>query len=213
MTPTNPGSPDPRAQAAWQSWLTSLAVDAAAALGAAHAYAELDDDGRDAWLDALAEDAPRLEVPLVAVYGPLLTVETDPARRVRMGLALGDQARDALMTSGRIRTLRGIGADRIRVAVLVRPLYLKFVRILTCRYSPDDGFSWARYEPLATDGDAPPAGSSIDGVTLEATPSKPVIEELAHAILAQKRRGEDPPKALYSFADLFDAHVDSDCVE
>ncbi|MBK8254349.1 MAG: hypothetical protein IPK82_16985 [Polyangiaceae bacterium] len=198
---------------AWQSWLTSLADDAAAALGAAHAYAELDDDGRDAWLDALAEDAPRLEVPRVALYGPLLAVEADPARRVRMGLALGDQARDALMTSGRIRTLRGIGAGRIRVAVLVRPLYLKFVRILTCRYSPDDGFSWARHEPIATESDAPPEGSAIDGVTLEATPSKPVIEELAHAILAQKRRGEDPPEALYSFADLFDAHVDSDCVE
>jgi len=201
---------DPRLIDAWRSWLASLASDAEAALGAAHAYAELDEDGRDAWLDALSEDVPRLEVPSVAVYAPLLAVETDPDRRDRISLAIGEQPRDAFVQVGRTRTLRGIAADRTRVAILVSPFYLRFVRILACRYSPDDGFVWGRYEPIVADDRAPAPGIVIDGVSLEATPTKPVIEELAHAILAQRRRGEDPPNALYFFADLFNAHVDGD---
>jgi hypothetical protein len=212
MTERPQGPPDPRLHGAWRSWLASLAVDAEAALGAAHAYSELDDDARDAWLDALAEDTPRLDVPLVAVYAPLLVVETDPCRRERIGLAIGEQPRDSFVQGGRTRTLRGIAPDRTRVAVLVSPFYLRFVRILTCRYSPDEGFVWGRYEPIVAEGSAPEAGVVIDGVPLEATPTKPVIEELAHAILAQRRRGEAPPTALYFFADLFNAQVDSDSV-
>ncbi|MEZ4302051.1 MAG: hypothetical protein R3B70_44385 [Polyangiaceae bacterium] len=212
MTGPSKGAPDPRLHDAWRVWLASLAVDAEAALGAAHAYAELDEGARDAWLDALAEDVPRLDVPAVAVYGPLLAVESDPLRRERIGLAIGEQSREAFVQAGRTRTLRGIAPDRTRVAVLVSPLYLRFVRILTCRYSPDDGFRWARAEPIAAESGAPAAGTVIDGVTLEATPTKPVIEELAHAILAQRRRGEDPPGALYSFADIFDPHADGDSI-
>jgi hypothetical protein len=203
---------DPRLHGAWRTWLASLAVDAEAALGAAHAYAELDDDGRDAWLDALDEDAPRLDVPLVAVYAPLLAVETDPDRRERIGLAIGEQPRDSFVQGVRTRTLRGIAPDRTRVVVLVSPFYLRFVRILTCRYSPEEGFVWGRYEPIVAEDGAPQAGAVVDGVTLEATPTKPVIEELAHAIHAQRRRGEAPPNALYFFADLFNAHVDGDSV-
>jgi hypothetical protein len=200
---------DPRLHGAWRAWLSSLAIDAEAALGAAHAYADLDDGGRDAWLDALAEDTPRLDVPLVAVYAPLLAVETDPARRERIGLAMGAESWDAFV-QGRPRTLRGIAPDRTRVAVLVSPFYLRFVRILSCRYSPDEGFVWGRYEPIVADERAPQPGAVIDGVTLEATPTKPVVEELAHAILAQRRRGQDLPSALYFFTDLFDADLDSD---
>ncbi len=203
-------SQDPRLHEAWRAWLASLASDAEAALGAAHAYADLDDTGRDAWLDALAEDVPRLDVPPVAVYAPLLAVEADPERRDRISLAIGEQSRDAFVQGGQTRTLRGIAGDRTRIAVLVSPYYLRFVRILACRYSPDDGFVWGRYDPIVADDRAPVPGVIIDGVPLEATPTKPVIEELAHAILAQRRRGEDPPNALYFFADLFNAHVEGD---
>lgn len=204
---------DPRLHGAWHAWLTSLATDAEAALGAAHAYAELDDGGRDAWLDALAEDAPRIDVPLVAVYAPLLAVETDPGRRERIGLAIGEQPWEVFVQGGRTRTLRGIAPDRTRVAVLVSPFYLRFVRILSCRYSPDAGFAWARYEPIVAEERAPRPGVVVEGVTLEATPVKPVVEELAHAILAQRRRGEAPPSALYFFANLFNAHVDGDAAD
>lgn len=203
---------DARQLDAWRSWLASLATDAEAALGAAHAYGDLDDHGRDAWLDALAEDVPRLDVPAVAVYAPLLAVETDPERLARISDAIGEQSRDAFVQVGRTRTLRGIASDRTRVAVLVSPFYLRFVRILACRYSPDDGFVWGRYDPIVADESAPAPGAIIDGVALEATPTKPVIEELAHAILAQRRRGEDPPTALYYFAELFNAHVEGDTV-
>jgi hypothetical protein len=210
MTLTPKGPLESRQLDAWRTWLASLATDAEAALGAAHAYADLDEAGRDAWLDALAEDVPRLDVPPVAVYAPLLAVETDPERLERIGMAIGEQSRDAFVQVGRTRALRGIAPDRTRVTVLVSPFYLRFVRILACRYSPDDGFVWGRYEPIVADDRAPAPGAVVDGVVLEATPTKPVIEELAHAILAQKRRGEDPPKALYYFAELFDQHVEGD---
>ena len=205
-----PGPPDSRTLDAWRTWLASLATDAEAALGAAHAYDDLDDAGREAWLDALAEDVPRLDVPAVAVYAPLLAVETDPDRRERIGMAIGEQSRDAFVQVGRARALRGLAADRTRVTVLVSPFYLRFVRILSCRYSPDEGFAWGRYEPIVADDRAPGPGVVVDGVALEATPTKPVIEELAHAILAHRRRGEDLPKALYFFAELFDQHVEGD---
>jgi hypothetical protein len=45
---------------------------------------------------------------------------------------------------------------------------------------------------------------------LEATPLNPVIEELAHAVLAQRRRGIDMPRSLRLFAHLFDAHVEEE---
>src|SRR5262245_11607809 len=69
---------DPRIHAAWRQWLTALATDAEAAIAASHVYAELPPEARDAWLDALVEDEPNLGIPCVAVYAPLLSVETDP---------------------------------------------------------------------------------------------------------------------------------------
>src|SRR5262245_1508381 len=80
---------DPRIHAAWREWLAALATDAEAGIAAAHVYAELPAPARDAWLDALAEDHPNLGVPPVAIYAPLLSVETDPARRARMEQAMG----------------------------------------------------------------------------------------------------------------------------
>src|SRR5262245_28843214 len=78
------GHLDPRLLAAWHQWLAALATDAEAAIAASHVYGELASGARDAWLNALAEDAPRLAVPAVAIYAPLLAVESDPARRERI---------------------------------------------------------------------------------------------------------------------------------
>src|SRR5215217_4808568 len=72
---------DPRILAAWREWLSALATDAEAAIAAAHVYGELGPEARDAWLDVLAEDGPKLLVPAVAIYAPLLSVEWDAVRR------------------------------------------------------------------------------------------------------------------------------------
>lgn len=211
------GSPDPeggkltpsaerRILAAWREWLAALATDSEAAIAAAHVYAELSPEVRDAWLDVLAEDAPRLPVPAIAIYAPLLSVEADADRRARIELAIGEQVR----ARGGGTALRGVARSGERVAALITPLYLRFVRVLWCRYLPDEGIFWARYEPLLRDDEAPRPGVQIEGVALEATPMNPVIEELCHAILAQRRRGAELPTALQLCADLFDAHLEED---
>jgi hypothetical protein len=197
---------DPRAIAAWRQWLSALASDAEAALAAAQLYADLGPTARDAWLDALAEDGPGLDVPLVAVYAPLLGVETDPGRCARMQAAL---AADLSMAfPARPLALSGIAPDGARVVALVVPIYLRFVRVLWCRYLPDEGFVWARHDSLLRESDAPVCGAEVDGVALERTPLTPVIEGLAHAILAHRRRGAELPPSLHDFADLFDTHLE-----
>jgi hypothetical protein len=200
---------DPRFHAAWQEWLRALATDADAALAAAHVYRDLDADARDALLSALTEDSPALPVPAVAIFAPLLAVESDPARRARIELAIGNDV-GADPQRRRVRALRGIAADGARVLALVSPLYLRFVDVLFCRYFVDEGFVWVRHDSLLDEGDAPRNGTAVDGVPVEATPLTPVIEELAHAVLAQRRHGRELPPALHLFAHLFDAHVDDD---
>jgi hypothetical protein len=200
---------DPRLRAAWQEWLRALATDADAAIAAAHLYRDLDPTAREAWLDALTEDSPALAVPKVAVYAPLLAVESDPARRARIELAIGNDV-GIVTDRRRVRALRGIASDGARVIALIRPLYLRFVDVLFCRYTADEGFVWVRHEAILGDADAPVNGSSYDGVVLETTPLTPVIEELAHAVLAQRRRGRELPSPLSRFAHLFDAHFDDE---
>jgi hypothetical protein len=200
---------EPRILAAWREWLAALATDAEAAIAAAHVYGELPPEARDAWLDALAEDGPKLAVPKVAIYAPLLSVESDPARRTRMEKALGEDS-NKLTKRSLVRALRGIAADGARVVALTTPLYLSFVQVLSCRFHPDQGFVWVRHDPILRERDAPVDGALAEDVMLEATPLKPVIEELAHAILAQRRRGYELPPSLSMFADLFDAQLDPD---
>jgi hypothetical protein len=200
---------DPRFHAAWQEWLRALATDADAALAAAHVYRDLDADARDALLTALTEDSPALAVPRVAIFAPLLAVESDPARRARIELAIGNDV-GADLGRRRVRALRGIAPDGARVLALVSPLYLRFVDVLFCRYFADEGFVWVRHDSLLDEQDAPANGAAVDGVRVEATPLTPVIEELAHAVLAQRRRGRELPPALHLFAHLFDANVDDD---
>lgn len=201
------GAVDPRILAAWRQWLGALATDAEAAIAAAHVYGELAPEARDAWLAALREDAPKLDVPKVAIYAPLLSVEADPHRREQIEEAIGrDVASPGDLTG--VRALRGIAKDGARLVALVSPLYLSFVRVLFCRYLPDEGFIWVRHDPILGAKDAPVDGAIVDNVILEATPLNPVIEELAHAVLAQSRRGIELPRSLQLFANLFTAHVD-----
>jgi hypothetical protein len=203
------GALDPRILAAWRQWLGALATDAEAAIAAAHVYGELAPEARDAWLDALREDAPKLDVPKVAIYAPLLSVEADPVRRERIEQAIGGGLEESA-TLGEIRALRGIADDGARILALVSPLYLRFVRVLWCRYFSDEGFVWVRHDPILGEKDAPSDGAIVDNVVLEATPLNPVIEELAHAVLAQGRRGIEMPRSLHLFAHLFDARVEED---
>jgi hypothetical protein len=208
-TPPRGAGVDPRILAAWREWLSALATDAEAAIAAAHVYGDLAPEARDAWLDALAEDAPKLAVPAMAIYAPLLAVEPDDVRRDRIWMAITEDSQDA-GSGGPVRALRGIARDGDRIVALVTPLYLSFVRVLWCRYLPDEGFAWVRHDPILGEKDAPVDGVTVEDVDLEATPLKPVIEELAHAVLAQRRRGIELPSALHLFADLFDAHVEGE---
>ena len=200
---------EPRMLAAWREWLTALASDADAALAAADLYAGLAPAARDAWLDALAEDGPRLSVPLLALYAPLLGVEMDMERRARMEVAValggvqrGDEAPIA-------RAFAGMTSTGARVVALIQPVYLQFVRVLWCRFVPDEGIFWARQDSLLANANAPKSGDVVDGVVLDKAPMAPIVEELAHAILAHGRRGSELPSSLRDFADLFDTDVDA----
>jgi hypothetical protein len=195
---------DPRMRGAWRSWLVSLATDAEAAIAAALIYAELPPEARDAWLDALEDDLPGLDVPHVAVYGPLLTVESDPKRLTRVIKAA--RWRTTPVTNVR-RALFGTGPGGVRMAALVLPLYLEFVRIIVCRFIKDDGFEWVEQDPIVCDGDAPVSGSVIRGIQLFASSTESVVDELAHAVLAHRRSGREPPPLLRNYADLFSAKL------
>lgn len=196
---------DPRIHAAWLEWLSALATNAEAAVAAGQVYGELDCAARNAWLDALDEDGPRLGVPRVALYAPLLSVEVDPHRLERIQRAVANEL--PLVTMQSTRALRGIHPDRTCVAILIAPLYMDFVQILWCRYAPHHGFLWVKYDPLRSPSDAPSVGYTVEGIMLEATPLKIVVEDLALAILAQRRQGEAIPGSIALFANLFDARA------
>jgi len=199
-----PGMPikDERLVGAWCEWLGALATDAEAALAAAIAYRELTPAGRDYWLAVLEQDEARLDVPKIALYAPLLAVETDPARRERISTAMGPIDVEATPRFAAY-SLSGVAADGTCVAVLVTPLYLDFAQVLACGYRVGSGFSWVRHEPILLRASAPAAGARLEGVALEATPLRALIDDLAHAVLAHQRSGRELPEALRSFADLF----------
>lgn len=201
-TPPRRSAPTPPAHRAWRVWLQSLATDAEAVTAAAHLYGELPDDARNAWLDALEEDMHALDVPEVAVYGPLLAVERDPERldriRERAGRSLGPVTRVR-------RALLGTAVGGVRLAVLVIPLYLDFQRVLVSRFVKDWGFEWVKQDPFVPDADTPVSGSVIEGVKLYQSSTEAVVDELAHAVLAHRRRGLEVPLLLKHCADLFSA--------
>lgn len=190
-------SVDPRAHAAWRTWLAALARDADAAVAAALAYQSLAPSGRDAWLDALDADAPEVGVPKVALYAPLLGVERDDDRRLRIALNVEGAAK----LSTPPRALVGSNATE-RVCIIVSPLYLEFVEILLCRYHPDEGIRDARHAPLAHTRDVAACSEEM-GVSLSEAPLPQVVEDLAHAVWADRRAGRPAPEALLRYIDLF----------
>ncbi len=192
------GSVDPRAHAAWRTWLAALAHDPDAATAAALAYESLPADARDAWLDALDSDAPAVEVPRVALFAPLLAVEMDDARRSRIARNIEGAAKRSTPP----RALVGSGPGGERVCILVSPLYLDFVEILLCRYHPDEGMREARHKWLAHKTEVAAAAKEI-GLTMAETPLPQVVEDLAHAVVADRRAGRAPPPALARYIDLF----------
>lgn len=198
---------DEHVRAAWRSWLSALATDANAALAAAVAYESLSPEARRAWLDALDDDAAFVRVPAIALYAPLLAVESDADLRRRIEAAIAEQpapeCRDSIVTVA----LRGVALDGTHACIVVAPVYLDFVQVLSCRYTPTGGFMTVRHDPLRHSHDVTPS-RDVDGVVVEPTPLGIVIEELAHAILADRREQRLTPPALASFAHLFAAHVD-----
>jgi hypothetical protein len=194
-----------RAQAAWRIWLGALGTDAEAALSAAFTYESLDEKARLAWLDALDVDLPQLSVPVVAIYAPLLAVERDEARRERISLAMGVLP-DAPLPPR--RALRAIRASGEHVCAIVCPLYLDFVEVLVCRYHPDHGIVHASHDPLQS-ARMFVAPCAIEGETAEDAGLEEVVEDLAHAVLADRREGRVAPAALVRFADLFSVNAPS----
>lgn len=206
--PVPPSGVDARVVDAWCEWLVALATDAEAALAAAIAYQELSPSARDRWLSVLEQDAPRLEVPTIALYAPLLSVESDPARRQRIAQSIDPRDTHATPRFA-ARGLGGVGSDGTRVAVLVVPLYLDFTQVVACGYRKNAGFSWVRHDPIVLGERAPRSGDTVGGVCVESAPLKSLIDDLALAILAQRREGREIPEALRLFADLFGPVSDS----
>jgi hypothetical protein len=193
---------DERHVSAWCEWLGALATDAEAALATAIAYRDLNPAGRDYWLAVLEQDEKRLDVPKIALYAPLLAVESDPARRHRISVAMGPTELDATPRFA-ARGLTGVALDGSRVAVLITPLYLDFAQVVACGYRAHSGFTWVRHDPIVLVRGVPQAGDRVEGVLLETTPLKTLIDDLALAVLAHRRGGRELPEALRMFADLF----------
>lgn len=195
-----------RAVGAWRSWLAALASDAEAALAAAMTYGALAPEARDAWLDALERDRGLVDVPRIALYAPLLAVEADEQRRARISYAVGTLPRGA--RAG--RALRGRTASGDLVCAVATPLYLDFVELLVCRYDPERGVLSAHHEPFRNAAQVSSAVESSleEVVALAPALLRDVIEELAHAVVADRREGKAPPDALARFSHLFGPDLD-----
>jgi hypothetical protein len=197
-------SEDKRVLNAWCAWLGALATNAEAALAAALAYKQLEGPARDSWLAAVEHDADRLDVPRVAVFAPLLAVESDPERRLRITRSMGPADEVATPKLG-ARGLCGRGINGLRIGMVITPLYLDFVQVLACGYRTNQGFDWVRHEPILSRTAAPVESQFLDGIALEAVPLNVLVDDLAHAVVAHNRSHRPLPEALSFFAHLFDA--------
>ncbi len=189
-------------RSAWRSWLSALATDAEAAIAAALTYESLSGEVRDAWLEAIGTEAATLDVPVVAFYGPLLGVESDPGRIERMRAAVASDSASARPLEPEPIAWMGVARGGAHVCVIAAPLYLNYVRVLVCCYTPDGGFVSASYDPLRHVAHVSSL-DHVDGVDLEPTPLPLVVDELAHAVLADRRLKRASPPVLQSFVDLF----------
>lgn len=194
---------DGRSTAVWRQWLSSMATDAEAALAAAIAYRDMDAAGREEWLSSLDFDAPRVDVPRVALYAPLLAVEQDPERRERLIFALSQDA-DPEPFSGERKAWTGKESGGTQVYVLSSPLYLNFVQVLACGVK-DGEFVWVKHDPILSVDRVPRSGQKIGGAVLERTPPNVVLDDLAVAVLSHERRGQPLPEALQVLGDLLGA--------
>ena len=190
--------PSPRTRAAWRAWLEALAVDAEAAIAAALTYESLDAEARALYLDAVDEEADAVAVPRVALYAPLLGVETDKARRARIEAAIGEEL---FVPREKKRAFGASLPNGERLTVLLLPLYLGFVELLACRHS-DEGVVSVVHEPLRAARDLT-ITPEWQGIALAEAELADAIEELAHAVVATQRHDRTPPEALARFADLF----------
>jgi hypothetical protein len=183
----------------WRAWLSTLQHDSDAATAAASLYAELPTDGREAWLEALAEDAPALGIDSAVVYGPLLAVETDESRRERIVRQAGETlaARDE-----RPWALAGRAPSGGCIAAIVRPLYPGFARLLVTRFHRAEGVDWIREKSIATQQELPSVGTEVEGCVLERAALDDVIDELAHSVVAHVRAGRVVSDSLRAVAAL-----------
>jgi hypothetical protein len=199
---------DGRVVGAWCAWLGALATNAEAALAAALAYKQLGNEARDHWLAAVEKDVEHLNIPRIAAFAPLLAVEVDPERRLRISNAIGS-ASDELTVGSDAKGLAGYDERGMRVCVVITPLYLDFVQVLACGYHVHQGFEWVRHEPILCRSAAPTESQVLEGATLEWVPMQPLVDELAHAVVAHRRSDRQLPEALGFFAHLFDTHASS----
>jgi hypothetical protein len=195
-------SSDPRLVRVWCAFLDRLATDAEAALAVAMAYRELDAIARDVWISALEQDVDRLSVPRIAVYAPLLAVESDPKRRQRLLSAVGPEQADARPKTPAF-ALSGRDGYGGWVTAIIAPLYLEFVQVLACGYRVGEHFEWVRHDPIVERTHAPRPNHALCGVSLDAVPLRSAVDDLAITIVAHTRSGRPLPDALTVFADLF----------
>jgi hypothetical protein len=188
--------------------LGALATNAEAALAAALAYKQLGNEARDHWLAAVEQDMEHLNIPRIAAYAPLLAVEADPERRLRISKAIGPASDEVVVSSDAIG-LAGYDEHGLRICVVITPLYLDFVQVLACGFRVQQGFEWVRHDPILCRTAAPAESQVLDGATLEWIPMQLLVDELAHAVVAHRRSERPLPEALSFFAHLFDAPTPS----
>lgn len=190
----------------WREWLLALATDSEAAMAAALAYRQLSEELRDEWISTLDSDVDGQSISRVAVFAPLMAVETDPARRSRIEQLLQPELRD-ISPPGVEEYLQGDLDEDAVVSVIVSPLYLDFVQVLACAYVPGDRFLWVRHDPITCRERVAAACDALSGVELEPTPRGAVVDALARTVVAAHRRGDPLPEALSLFAHLFGAQL------
>jgi hypothetical protein len=150
-------------------------------------------------------------------------VEEDEGRKARMGAALAARGQAVTPASRQrgVRALCGRAPTGEHACALLSPLYLDFVTVLVCRYHPDRGLFSAHRDPMrhltevvgrrlpdahrsADDGARKePWACTIDGIWMVEAPLSDVVEELAHAIVADRRQGRAAPEIFGAYAHLF----------
>ena len=210
---------EPRVGALWGEWLHALTCEPDAALAAAEVYSRMTDGERDTWLSELEQDVSSFAVPAVAVFAPLLAVEVNGSRRVRIQEMMKTHPAYVPVQAEPLRALIGQVRGH-RCAVLIAPVYLEFVQVLVCTFEPGVQFVNVAHDPIVRRAEAPVAGFcrnaelckvaglGVDGLWLDETPVASVVDELAATIVAHQRSGYALPEALRSYSDWFSLRCD-----